>query len=145
MNFFNCAFLPDQKYAPLIPAKKFTKCLVLVTRCALKSTFYPTPQHCHATQHVRFVVQSVDRACRDVQETSAHEILPIAVAHTPSVNTLIAGAHRAEMDKSQFRFIPTARDPAVHPAAVTVDPIPHYLAHKPANCLETRHAVEFRH
>ena len=30
-------------------------------------------------------------------------------------------------------------------AAVTVDSVPHYLAHKTANCLETRHAIELRH
>src|SRR5690349_6730783 len=49
------------------------------------------------------------------------------------------------MDETQFRFVPATRNPAVHPAAMAVDPIPHHFAYEPPNPPETLHAVELCH
>src|SRR5690242_19090572 len=49
------------------------------------------------------------------------------------------------MDKTQIRVVPAASDPSVHPAAMTIDAIPHHLADKSADRLEARHAIEFGH
>jgi len=41
VNLFERTFLPDPKYAPLIPAKKGTERLVLVTRFAIEGSLHP--------------------------------------------------------------------------------------------------------
>src|SRR5215831_10877319 len=49
------------------------------------------------------------------------------------------------MDETQFRFVPATRNPAVHPAAMAVDPIPHHFTYEPANPPETINAVKLCH
>src|SRR5262245_27634146 len=139
------ALLADQKYAPLVPAQELTKLSIVITRLALEGTFDPPPQHCHTTQHIWLLVYSRDGACGHVQESGSHEILAIAVAHAACKDALLARSHWTKMDKTQFRLIPAARNPPIHPAAMTVNPIPHHLEHKPTNSLQTRNPVELGH
>src|SRR6266851_8990420 len=133
VNLFNGAPLANQKYAPLIAAQKRTEFSIVVTRLAIEGTFRPPPQHCDAAQHIRLLIYSGDCACRHVQEPGSHEILAIAMADATCKDALLARSHWTKMDKTQFRLIPATGNPAIHPAAMAVDPIPHHLAYKPAN------------
>src|SRR5262245_1256963 len=124
--------------------KKFAEFHILIAGLARERGLQPSPYHREATQNIRFSIQPVDRTGDDEEEPSTHEILAIAVAHTPGINVFLAGPLRPKMDETQFRFVPATGDPTIHAAAMTVDSVPHHLAHKAANRLETRHSVEFR-
>src|SRR6266508_4804443 len=77
----NRSLFAEPKRTPLVPTKELSKRWVLVARPALERRLQPSPYHCQAAQHVRFSVQAIDRAGDDEDESGAHEILPIPVAH----------------------------------------------------------------
>src|SRR5947207_6036953 len=89
--------------------------------------------------------QPEDGTGHDVSWRRAHEVLSIAAPDPSRPDALLARAHGAQMDESQ-RFVRQAfSSPAEHAATMTVDAVPHDLAHEPPYLPEALHAVELRH
>src|SRR5262249_10375831 len=118
---------------------------IIITRLALKSAHDPAPEHRHAAQHVWFLTQSEDRACDHEHHARTHEILTIAVTHAPCIDALLARSHRTQMHETQVRLVPAAGDPTMHPAAMSIDAVPHHLAHEATDRLEAGDPIELDH
>ena len=67
------------------------------------------------------------------------------MARSACIDASLTGAHRTEMDESQFWFVPTSGDPTVHSTAVTVDPIPHHFSNETTYRLKAPYAIKLRH
>src|SRR3982751_1404198 len=82
---------------------------------------------------------------QQVADPRAHIMLPDAVSYPAGPPVLVARAHRPEMLKIEARIVPAHRDPAEHPAAVAIDPIPHEFSDEAADLLETFGPIKLHH
>src|SRR5215470_13476974 len=80
-----------------------------------------------------------------VDRGGAHEVLAEPVAKPPGPDALLASARRAKMDETERLDINALGDPAEHSTTMTVDAVPHDLAHEAADLFETGNAVELGH
>src|SRR6267378_3812730 len=144
-DFLDGPFLAHQQGASLVSAQKAPERGVLVPRLALRGAFYVSPKHGQAAQNIGFFADPVDRGSGHEQEAGAHEIVSKSLAHAAREDALLAGTHAAQMDEPQLGLVPAACDPALHAAAMTIDPVPHHLPDETADLLEAGNPIELRH
>src|SRR5262249_18032390 len=75
----------------------------------------------------------------------AHEILPESGPKPSGPDPLVTGALRTQVNEAKRLKIATLGDPAEHTSAMTVDAVPHDLAHESADLLEADDLVELGH
>src|SRR4030095_7563252 len=60
-------------------------------------------------------------------------------------DSMLAGAHGPEVEEPKARFIPAPGKPPAHPAAMTINAVPHYLRDETTDLFKTLPPVELCH
>src|SRR5215510_4279087 len=126
----------------LIGAEKAPELEVVIAWQTLQPAFEVAPQHRHATDQDRMSRQAVHSNRQVIGGRRAHEVLPEAGPNPSGPDTFVAGAHRAQVKIADGFKISALSDPAEHAGPVTIDAIPHFLAHEAANLFEAGDPVE---
>src|SRR6267378_6106849 len=103
------------------------------------------PPHRESADDERRAQHALKGARSHVREAGTHVVLAMSPPKAAGHDAVLARAHGAQMQDAQLRIVPASRDPAEHPAAVAVDPIPHDLAHEATQLPEALDPVELGH
>src|SRR5258708_39391134 len=83
--FFDRLLLAYQHSTFLVGAKEAPEFRIIVPNLAPKRAVDPSPQHCHAAEHIWLLRDPVESARSHVQATRAHAVMARRVARPPGV------------------------------------------------------------
>src|SRR5579862_6548798 len=137
--------LAEPKARMLIASQEPSELKIFVSLDPTNGARHVAPQHRNAAQKNRVFRQAKYRAGQQVQRSSTHKVLSVAGSHAPRPDALLARSHWPQMHEPQRLVVHALRKPTEHAAAMTVDSIPHDLAHEPTDFLEAFDAIELSH
>jgi hypothetical protein len=129
----------------LVGAQEAPELEVVVARQTFQPAPEVPPQHGHTPDQYRVGRQAIDGDGQIVERRGPHEVLPEPDPQPPGPDALMAGALRAQVDEAEGLEINALGKPAEHTGAVTVDAVPHDLAHEAADLLKAGDSIELGH